>query len=34
MFDVQGVSLSYGERQVLDNVSFKVEDGERAAIIG
>jgi ATP-binding cassette subfamily F protein 3 len=34
MFDVQNVSLSYGERQILTNVSFKLEDGERAAIIG
>ncbi|MCC5877427.1 MAG: ABC-F family ATP-binding cassette domain-containing protein [Candidatus Sumerlaeia bacterium] len=34
MFDVQDVSLSYGERVILQNASFKVEDGERAAIIG
>lgn len=34
MFDVQNVSLSYGERVVLRNASFKIEDGERAAIIG
>ena len=34
MFDVQGVSLAYGERTILRNASFKVEDGERAAIIG
>ena len=34
MFDVQNVSLSYGERQILNNASFKLDDGERAAIIG
>lgn len=34
MFDVQGVTLSYGERTILQDASFKVEDGERAAIIG
>lgn len=34
MFDVQNVSLSYGARQILDGATFKVEDGERAAIIG
>ncbi|MCC7392799.1 ABC-F family ATP-binding cassette domain-containing protein, partial [Candidatus Sumerlaeota bacterium] len=34
MFDVQNVSLSYGEREILHDASFKVEDGERAAIIG
>ncbi len=34
MFDVQGVTLSYGARVILDDVSFKIEDGERAAIIG
>ncbi len=34
MFDVQSVSLRFGERDVLKNASFKVEDGERAAIIG
>lgn len=34
MFDVQNVTLSFGERVILNNVSLKVEDGERAAIIG
>ncbi|CAN5516744.1 ABC-F family ATP-binding cassette domain-containing protein [soil metagenome] len=34
MFDVQNVSLYFGEREILRDASFKVEDGERAAIIG
>lgn len=34
MFDVQNVFLSYGAREILRDASFKVEDGERAAIIG
>ena len=34
MFDVQNLSLAFGGRPILHRASFKVEDGERAAIIG
>jgi ATP-binding cassette subfamily F protein 3 len=34
MFDVQNVNLHFGERQILRDACLKVEDGERAAIIG
>ncbi|MDX2177067.1 MAG: ABC-F family ATP-binding cassette domain-containing protein [Candidatus Sumerlaeia bacterium] len=34
MFDVQNVTLHFGGRTILDGVSFRVDDGARAAIIG
>lgn len=34
MFDVSQVNLHYGERHILKNATFKIDNGERAAIIG
>ncbi|MFD0884745.1 hypothetical protein ACFQ08_09320 [Streptosporangium algeriense] len=31
---LKGVSKSYGERRVLDQVTFSVRPGERAGIVG
>lgn len=34
MFDVRDITLSYGERTILHHATFKVDSGERAAIVG
>ena len=34
VLDVEGVSKSFGEHRVLDNISFKIERGERVALVG
>lgn len=34
MLDFQGVSVHYGHQQVLENVSFRVNKGERVGVVG
>lgn len=34
VLDVEGVCKSFGEHRVLDNISFKIERGERVALVG